>query len=136
MPDIYSPDGMRAAPVALAPVLSQLTQTVINQSGAGTIVLAPAIAGQKNRLYKLVLTVSAATATLQFQDQGEGGAAINLTGVITMAVGVPLMLSFDGQPWFQTAAGLAPPSSPQNALNLVVGGAGQVSGTAYYTQGP
>lgn len=93
----------------------ELTSVVISQNGAGTQVLSSATAGQTTRLHRLVLTVAAATATIEIRRGATG-----LTGVMTLAVGVPLVLEYSEEPWFVTAA--------NEALNLVVGGAGQVSG--------
>lgn len=93
----------------------ELTGVSINQNGAGTQVLAAAVAAQTTRVHRLFLTASATTATVQF-----ARGATNLTGVITLAAGVPLVLEYSEEPHFDTAA--------NEAFNLIVGGAGQVSG--------
>jgi hypothetical protein len=63
-----------------------------------------------------------AATTITLQD-----GSTPLTGPMSLAAGVPLVLPFDSVPWFTSSLG--------NALNLVNGSAVQVSGLALYAAG-
>jgi hypothetical protein len=78
------------------------------------------VAGQKIRVYKMVLTIATGT-TIQFQD-----GATNLSGAMTLTAGIPFVLPHDGNPWYTTSAG--------NAFNVAFGAGQQLSGTIYFSQ--
>jgi hypothetical protein len=98
---------------------ADIVSASINIAATGALVAA--VAGQRIRVYKLFLANTTGTTTLQFAD-----GANNLTGVITLATATPLVLPFDGNPWFLTSLG--------NAFNLTLGASTQVSGILWFTQ--
>ena len=93
----------------------------INLSVTGNPIAA--VTGQIIRVYRLFLTTAAA-GTLQFTD-----GTTNFTGVMTTAAGVPLVLPMDGNAYFTCGK-----SNPFTIT--IAGGAGQTSGTVYFTQQP
>jgi len=97
----------------------QLVSAVL--SGTSTLGIA-AVTKTIIRVYALFVSVATAT-TIEFEDGSTG-----LSGAMTLASGIPLVLPFNGYPYFVTSAG--------NAFNVVPGGSVQTSGTIYYTLDP
>lgn len=89
-----------------------------NTNGDNTVVAA--VTGKKIAAYALVLTAAAAV-NVRFES-GAGGTA--LTGVMTLAQGVPLVLPLGPAAWFETAAGAL--------LNMELSAGVQVSGAVLY----
>ncbi len=77
------------------------------------------VALKRIRVISLEL-IASATVTIKFQS----GASTDLTGVMTVIVGVPLVLPWCPLGWFQTAVG--------EKLNVVQASAGTVSGSLVY----
>ena len=97
-----------------------LIEAAINFSGTGDNELVSAVIGQRIRVHKLFLVVSADT-NLTFKD---GGSA--LTGAIGMKANGSVTLDIDTRyPWFTTTAG--------SAFVLSQSGTAQVSGRVYYS---
>ena len=88
-------------------------------SGAHTIV--PIVAGKSVQVFSVVLSVAGATA-VTFEDTD----GTDLTGPMSLATGVPLVLPFSGVPWVTAAAG--------KGLGIASSNAVQVSGTITYLQ--
>ena len=83
--------------------------------------LVAAVTGKKIRVVGLCL-VAAGSVTAKFQT----GAATDLTGAISLVAGTPLQPGFDPTGHLETASG--------GKLNLVLGGAVQVSGWLKYLE--
>jgi predicted enzyme related to lactoylglutathione lyase len=96
--------------------VSEVQFTAVTQAATGTIVAAQA-AGVKIRVVALFL-VNTAAQTLTFKS-GAGGTA--LTGAMALPATGILVLPFNPQGWFETAAA--------TLLELAQSGATQVSGT-------
>lgn len=97
------------------PVLSEVQYSVISQAATATLVAAQG-AGVKIRVVGLIL-VNTAAQTLTFKSAA-GGTAV--TGAMALPANGQLVLPFNSQGWFETAA---------NALlELAQSGATQVSG--------
>jgi hypothetical protein len=96
--------------------VSEVQFTAVTQAATGTIVAAQA-AGVKIRVVALFL-VNTAAQTLTFKS-GAGGTA--LTGAMALPATGILVLPFNPQGWFETAAAAL--------LELAQSGATQVSGT-------
>lgn len=103
------------------PYSSVFLTAKISTASSGALTAIAAVTGKVIQVYKIIL-VAAGTTTVTMQD-----GATALTGAMSMAVGIPLILSFDGNPWFTTTAG--------NAFEISNGSAIQISGIVYYTQG-
>lgn len=106
--------------MVLEPYQPLVKSAAINTAGAGQDNLIAASAGKVVTVYAIVL-VAAGAVTVKFQDAGT-----DLTGAMSLITGIPLVLPYSGQPWFQ--------GSPGNAFNINLGGAVQVSGWLLYTQ--
>lgn len=90
---------------------------------AGTTTIVSAVAGRRASLFALAITLATA-GTVQVQDTN-GNA---LTGVMTLAVGTPLVLPLSSMPWGQSASGFG--------LQLVITGTSQLAaGVFVYKQG-
>lgn len=89
-------------------------------SGDNTIVAA--VTGKKLRVLSLVL-LSTAKQTVAFESGASGTA---LTGDMEIAANAPLVLPFNPEGWFETAAGVL--------LNLELGGANAVAGSLSYVE--
>lgn len=90
----------------------------LNISSATTTAVIAAVSNQLIKVYKAVI-LCAAAQTIDVKDN-----TTSLTGPMTFAVGVPLVLNLDGNPWWVASLG--------NALNFTTTTTGQVSGTLYY----
>jgi hypothetical protein len=88
----------------------------ISVTASGEIVAA--ISGRKVRILSLVL-IAAGAVTVKFQS-----ATTDLEGAMSLITGVPVTLPYNPVGWAQTASG--------EALNIVLGGAVQVSGFLTY----
>lgn len=100
-------------------VLSEVQFAKIDQAATATLVAA-AGAGVKVRVVSLFL-INTAAQTLTFKSAAAG---TPLTGAMALPANGPLILPFNPQGWFETAA---------NALlELAQSGATQVSGTIQY----
>jgi hypothetical protein len=94
------------------------SRTQIDTAVAGTIVLAAAVAGVRQRLYQLVLNTHAAQlATIR----SSGGTVL----IPTLALGASggVVLDFGGHPWATSLTG--------EGLDLVLANAAQTSGVAW-----
>lgn len=98
--------------------ISETQFVAINQAATATVVAA--VASAKIRVTQLVL-VNTAAQTLNFKS-GAGGTA--LQGAMSLPATGTLVLPFNPNGWFETAAGAA--------LELSQSGATQVSGTLGY----
>lgn len=88
-----------------------------------TTVVVAAIAGQRTRVMGLCL-VAAVAGTVQVQDTASNA----LTGVMAVAVGVPIVLPISEAPWAESALGAG--------IQIVATGTSQsVSGVLTYIQG-
>lgn len=108
----------RNAAAGFVPCFEELSSFKIDAAAAADVAIAAAVADQKTRLYQIVL-VAAADVTITVKS-----ASTALTGAMTLTKGVPFILPFNGEPWFATAV--------NEALNITLGGAVQVSGRAYF----
>lgn len=109
------PAGIRAQPFDG----QELSVAPINLAATGALIAG--VAGTRIRVYKVFLSNTTLTTTLQFAD-----GATPLTGVITLTGSSVLTLPMDGNPWFLCSTG--------NAFNLTLGASTQVSGLLWYTQ--
>lgn len=100
----------------------QLSWVSLSQNGAGTITPITLAAGKSVKLMGLMLSSSTVTNTIQFNSSTAGA----LSGVMSLALGIPLILPPTGVPWVFSAAG--------ESLQIIVAGAGQLSGTAILIQ--
>ena len=106
--------------VDFAPIAAQLTSAKIDTTSTGDNTLVAQVGGQTTKMYRLFLTVSAAT-NLQFKD-----GATALTGAMTLQAGGSLTFDFDGEPWFT--------GSTNTNFILNQSGTAQISGRIYYIQ--
>ena len=99
----------------------QIRSTPISFVVTGDNVIVPAVAGKLITVIGLVLSVSAAT-NLTFKD----GASNLLSGAMSLAVGIPLVLPVDPTvDWYSTSSG-------STSLIVNQSGTAQVSGTVFY----
>ncbi len=98
----------------------QRTALVVSCASSGNNTLLAAQTGYKIRVISYTLTAASAV-TVSFQD-GAGGTA--LTGVMSLAAGVPLVVPLAREGHFET--------SVTTLLNLSLGGGVQVSGHITY----
>jgi len=103
-------------------VAGPLQSVSISQNGAGTVTLVVLAPGKAVRLFGLILSSSTATNTIQFNSSTAGA----LSGVMSLALGIPLILPVTNVPWYSSAVG--------ESLQIIVAGAGQLSGTALLIQ--
>jgi hypothetical protein len=101
--------------------MTQLLEVKIDTTTTADVTLAASNANQSIRLYQLVVIPSANT-NITFKD---GSTA--LSGAMTLAAGVPLVLPDTGTPWASSAAG--------NGLIIAQSTTAQLSGRAYYRIG-
>lgn len=94
----------------------------IDVASSGDNTLVAAVAGKKIRVLSLYL-VAAGAVTVRFES-GAGGAA--LTGQSSLAANGGLVLPFNADGWFETAAA--------TILNLELGGAVSVDGCLTYVE--
>jgi len=94
-------------------------QIAVVNSSSSTIAAIAAVSGMILRVYKVVLTITAASA-LTFEDGTNA-----LSGAMIFAANGQLILPNDGTPWFKASAG--------NALNIANSNSVAVNGTLYYT---
>lgn len=80
-----------------------LNSAKIDSAAGGDLTIVAVVSGKVIKVYQLELAAAGA-ATIQPKD-GVGGTA--LTGVETLATGVPLVLPNTGVPWFVTSSGNA-----------------------------
>ncbi len=96
------------------------TSLAISAASSGANTLLAAQTGYKIRVLAYTL-VSAGTVTAQFRS---GAAGAVLTGAMTLIAGVPLVVPLQREGHFETTV--------TTLLNLVLGGATQVSGHCIY----
>jgi hypothetical protein len=97
------------------PLLSEIQFSSVSQAATGTLVVAQA-AGVKIRVVSMFLVnTSAQTLTLK-----SGAAGTPLTGAMAVGANGQLVLPFNNQGWFETAAA--------TLLELAQSGATQISG--------
>ena len=106
------------------PTIASLLSAAININGVtGENILIAAVSGASIRVYRLILSVDAATI-LSFED-GAGGPDLDGQG-FSLPVNGSLNFPYDGEPWLKTAAG--------NALILDQSGTAHIGGMIYFTQ--
>ena len=96
------------------------TNVLISGATSGNNTLVAAVTGKKIRVLSYVLVATTAVA-VRFESAAGGTA---LTGVMTLAAGVPLVVNLEREGHFETVAG--------ELLNMELGGAVQVSGHMTY----
>jgi hypothetical protein len=106
--------------VIFNPNAAVLTSASISVASSGANELVSATGGQTTKVYAIFLVVAAAV-NIKFQS-----AATDLTGLMTMTASGSLVLDNSGEPWFTTAT--------NEAFNLNLSGAVQVSGRIYYVK--
>lgn len=99
-----------------------INRVVIDHATSGDNTIQAAIAGKKIRV--LALAMSAAGAVTARFESAAGGTA--LTGQMTMATGIPIVLPYNPLGWFETVAG--------ELLNLELSGAVSVDGVLDYIE--
>lgn len=77
----------------------QTKQAVINFSASGATTIIAGVAGQRINIMKLMLVTGGAT-TLTMQDTASA-----LSGPLPLLANGAIVLTYDGCPWFTTAAG-------------------------------
>lgn len=105
--------------VSLGPAETMLFSTALISATAQTITPVAAVSGQVIRVYGFVGGGSAATG-VTFQDSTAA-----FTGVISLALGVPLVMPVTGAPYFISAPG---------ASFQIVNTTATLGGILYYTQ--
>lgn len=98
-----------------------LQTAAFSNATGGDLTIIAAVSGQRIRVYKIYLVVTAAT-TLTFKD----GSSNSLSGGMDLAANGSITLDFDGQPWHLT--------SPGNAYIINSSAATKVAGQVYFTQ--
>jgi hypothetical protein len=93
----------------------------VNISTLGDNTVVGSLSASTVLVYRIVLT-AASSVTVTFKD----GAGASLSGPITLAAGVPLVLPFDANALFATSTG--------NGFVINLGSAVRVSGTVLFTQ--
>jgi len=88
----------------------------LSQNGAGTVTPIALVAGKSVKLFGFMCSSSTVTNTIQFNSSTTGA----LSGVMSLALGIPLILPITNVPWFTSVSG--------ESLQLIVAGAGQLSG--------
>ena len=105
-----------------SPTAANLTSVAINAASSGDNSLVTATASQTTRVYKFFMVNAGATdVNVKFRS-----ATTDFHPASPLKPGGSFTLDFDGEPWFVTAA--------NEALNLNLSAAVQVSGRAYYTK--
>ena len=99
---------------------TRLASIAVAASGDNTLVAA--VTGKKLRVLSLVL-LSTAKQTVRFESGASGTA---LTGQMELAANAPLVLPFNPEGWFETAASAL--------LNLELGGANAVAGSLSFVE--
>lgn len=95
-----------------------LTELVINDAtNAGDLTVAAAVAGKKTRVYQLYLQAAGAVVVELLSG------ATSLSGPITLATGVPVVLPYTGVPWFT--------GGTNEAITLTTSADVQVSGRIF-----
>lgn len=103
---------------------NQIKSLPVSVTGAGDNVIVAGVAGKVITVVALILVNAVGTTTITVKE----GAAINLSGAMLLAQGVPLTLAPDPTvDWYQTL-------TAGNALVLGLGAATQVSGTVWFIQ--
>ena len=102
--------------------VSGTRHAAIAAAASGDNTLVAAVTGKKLRVLSLSL-VSTAEQTVRFESGASGTA---LTGQMELGANVPLVLPFNPEGWFETAAGAL--------LNLELGGANAVAGSLSYVE--
>lgn len=95
------------------------SKIIVNVAATGDIVAA--VAAKRIRVYAAQL-VAAGAVTAQFKSSAAG---TSLTGAMSMITGVPVTFPYNEKGWFETDVA-------NQALNLTLGGAVQVSGVLTY----
>src|SRR5271165_5289366 len=95
---------------------------VVSSLNAGTTVIITGVTGVRTRILSITL-VAAAAATVQIQETD----ATPWSGVMTLAVGIPLVLPFTGIPWVETDA------SGEGIQLVITGTTPAVSGFVHYS---
>lgn len=106
----------------MAFVGSEAKFAAIDVAASGDNTLVAAVTGKKLRVLSLALV--AAGAVVARLESGAGGTA--LTGQMTLGANGILVLPFNPEGWFETAAGAL--------LNLELGGAVSVDGSLSYVE--
>lgn len=110
VPDAQN-DGVQVAPINIA------------GATGGTVIAAVA---NKRIMVHGAHYQAAASVVLTVQDVA-AGSTVNLTGAMTMAQGIPVVLPWQNYPWYTVAAG--------DALVFATGASVQMSGRIMYVQG-
>lgn len=103
------------------PTTQQTTVAAINFSASGDNTIIAASGSTTIRIWKLMLVV-AGTTSLTIKDS----APTSFSGAMPFTQGGSLVLDFDSEPWYLTAAGKAFVINSSNAV--------QVSGTVWFSQ--
>jgi len=107
-------------PFSLYPFINTpLLEAIVNSNSAADQTIVAAASGQTTRVYACFLIGAAAIGITVKR----GSTA--LSGVMTLAAGIPLILPFMGVPWFTTGA---------NEAFVLTTTAIQLSGRVYYLQ--
>jgi len=96
------------------PTTTSLTNVPVSASASGDNALVAATAAQTTRVFRLLL-VAAGAVSLKLRS-----GTTDLMAAIPLAAGGSIVLDFDGEPWFETAA--------NEALNLNLSAAVPVTG--------
>jgi hypothetical protein len=102
--------------------VSATRHAAIAAASSGDNTLVAAVSGKKLRVLSLVL-LSTAKQTVAFESGASGTA---LTGQMELAADAALVLPFNPEGWFETAASAL--------LNLELGGANAVAGALSYVE--
>ena len=101
-------------------VIHETTQVLyakVTEAGSGDLIAA--VTAKIIRVLGVFL-VAAGSETIKFQSDG----SVDLTGTMSLIIGVPFVLPVNQYGWLQTASG--------KKLNLVQGGSVQISGGLVY----
>lgn len=109
--------GTATVPAMLAS--SQLTSAVISSAAGGDIAVVAGVAGKTIRVFRLILVVNAATS-ITFKDS----TPTSFSGAMPIAANGGIVLDFNGDPWYTTAAG--------KDFVITSSAATQISGTIGY----
>lgn len=114
--------------MSLRPV-SEALHAIVSSTALNTTpaVIASAIAGQRARIYRIVITAAAAV-NVTVQDTGNNALSAPLQFVGTAPLPIVLNVAYNGDPLWQSGVGLG--------IQLAASAAVQVNADVWYQQGP